>query len=509
VPNAILAIKILADAKQASAAMDESGAKTSKWAGGLSKAAGVATVGLAAVGAVLVSGVKSAAEDAQGQALLAKALQNSAGATDKQVASTENWITKTSQATGVADDDLRPALGNLVRATGDVSKSQDAMALALDISAATGKDVTAVSAALAKGYGGQTTALGRLVPGMDKAILASGDMNAITDELARTTGGSAAAAADTAAGQYKILTNNLNETKEGIGAALLPVVGILADKMAGLSKIAQDNAGTLTILIGVVAGLAAIIVTVNAVTKAWTAIQAVAKAATAVWTGAQWLLNAALTANPIGLVVVAVAAFIAIIVIAYTQSATFRRIVDAAFQAVLDAARAAWSWIKSNWPLLLAVITGPIGLAVLVVARHWDQIQNGAQAVLGWFRSVWDSLRGILVAPFTAAWSVISGIIDRITSAVSSVTDLIRKIPVPKIPHIPGLNAAATGTTTGATATFRGVARAPAAARGTTGGGGVTVNVNGALDPEGVARQISRLLGAHEVRVGRAAVVAS
>jgi hypothetical protein len=504
--NALLSIKLVADASQAVSELNKADAGTSKWSKGIGRASAVATVGLAAVGAVMLSGVKSAAEDAQGQALLAKSMENAAGASRKQVAATEDWITKTSQATGVADDDLRPALGSLVRATGDVEKSQKAMSLALDISAATGKDVGAVSDALAKGYGGQTTALGRLVPGLSKAILASGDMNAITAELARTTGGSAAASAETAAGQYKILTNNLNETKEGIGAALLPVVTQLATKMAGLAKIAQDNSGTLTILLGVFAALAAIVVTVNAVTKAWTAIQTIAKVATTAWSVANRVLTVTMLGIPIFLIIAAVAALVAIIIVAYKNSDTFRRIVDAAFRAVQAAAAFAWNWIKANWPLLLAIITGPIGIAVLVIARHWDAIKSGASAVIGWFRSSWDALQAIIVAPFTAAWSAISGVIAKIRDAVANVTDLIHKIPVPKIPHIPGLNATGGTATTGATATFRGVARAPAAARGTTGGGGATVNVYGALDPEAVARQIGRILGAHDVRVGRAVV---
>jgi hypothetical protein len=209
---------------------------------------------------------------------------------------------------------------------------------------------------------------------------------------------------------------------------------------------------------------------------------------------------------PIFLIIAAVAALVAIIIVAYKNSDTFRRIVDAAFRAVQAAAAFAWNWIKANWPLLLAIITGPIGIAVLVIARHWDAIKSGASAVIGWFRSSWDALQAIIVAPFTAAWSAISGVIAKIRDAVANVTDLIHKIPVPKIPHIPGLNATGGTATTGATATFRGVARAPAAARGTTGGGGATVNVYGALDPEAVARQIGRILGAHDVRVGRAVV---
>lgn len=506
--SAILAIKILADASQASKGLDAAEAKTSKWAGGLSKASAVATVGLAAVGGVMLSGVKAAAEDAQAQAILAKALEKSAGATKGQVAQTEDWITKTTLATGVADDKLRPALGNLVRATGDVATSQEAMGLALDISAATGKDVELVSKALAKGYAGSTGALAKLVPGIDAATVASGDMAAISDELSAKVGGSMAASAGTAQGQMLRFQTAIAEAKEGIGAALLPVLGILTAKLASVAQWASENTSTITLLLGVFAGLAAVIVTVNAVTKAWNAIQGIAKAAAMAWRAAQFLLNAVLAANPIGLVVIAVVALVAIIILAYRHSETFRKIVDAAFRAVQAAAKFAWDWLKNNWPLLLAIITGPIGLAVLAITKHWDAIKEGAQRILGWFRSAWDAIRGILVAPFEAAWGIIKGVIDKITDAVGKVTGLINKIPTPKVPDLNPFSVAPPATTAGASATFRGVSRAPATGRGTAPGGGTTINVNGALDPEAVARQIRRILGGHDVRVGRAAVVA-
>src|SRR4029079_13576009 len=102
-----------------------------------------------------------------------------------------------------ADDQLRPAMSTLARATGDVTTAQKDMSTVLDVAAATGKDTQAVADAVAKAYAGNTTSLGRMIPGMDKAILKSGDMTAIMGELARMTGGSAATAADTAAGKWQ------------------------------------------------------------------------------------------------------------------------------------------------------------------------------------------------------------------------------------------------------------------------------------------------------------------
>lgn len=137
-------------------------------------------------------------------------------------------------------------------------------------------------------------------------------------------------------------------------------------------------------------------------------------AVTGAWTAAQWLLNAALTANPIGLVVLAIVALVAAIVIAWKKSDTFRRIVTGAFTAVQRAATAVWRWISANWPLLLAIITGPIGLAVRFVVRNFDTIKakvksipaaikgafSGANRLLldagrGIVQGLWDGIRGL------------------------------------------------------------------------------------------------------------------
>jgi len=157
-------------------------------------------------------------------------------------------------------------------------------------------------------------------------------------------------------------------------------------------------------------------------TKAWAAAQAIAKAATVAWTAVQWLLNAALSANPIGLVVIAIAALVVGLVIAYKKSETFRKIVDAAFNAVWDIAKKLFNWFKANWPLLLAILTGPIGIAVLVIVRHWDTIRetttNAVNAVKGAVVGAWNAVKSATVG----AWDAVSG---AITDAVADVKRLL------------------------------------------------------------------------------------
>src|SRR5215470_10416118 len=107
-----------------------------KMSAGLSKAALPAAAALTGIGIAAISATKAAAEDAAAQQHLAGVMERTTGATSKQIAATETWIAQTARATGVSDDQLRPALEKLVTATGDVGKSQKLMQQALDISAA-------------------------------------------------------------------------------------------------------------------------------------------------------------------------------------------------------------------------------------------------------------------------------------------------------------------------------------------------------------------------------------
>jgi hypothetical protein len=142
----------------------------------------------------------------------------------------EKFIANLQRTTGVLDDNLRPAFRTLLTATGDVKKSQDGLALALDIAAGTGKDLGAVSMALAKAYGGQTTALSRLGAGLSKATLASGDMDAITQSLTDKFQGQALAAAEGYAGSMDRLAVASNNAKEIIGKDLLDSMQLIAGK---------------------------------------------------------------------------------------------------------------------------------------------------------------------------------------------------------------------------------------------------------------------------------------
>jgi hypothetical protein len=171
---------------------------------------------------------------------LALALENATGATTAQIAATEQSILQMSLATGVADDQLRPALGRLVRSTGDITKAQDLLSTALDVATATGKPLETVANALGKAYDGNTTGLSRLGAGIDKAVLATGNMDTITKDLARTFGCQAKTAASTYQGQLDRLAVGFGELQESFGAGFLGALGKTEGKTGDLMTAMQD-----------------------------------------------------------------------------------------------------------------------------------------------------------------------------------------------------------------------------------------------------------------------------
>jgi hypothetical protein len=186
-------------------------------------AAAAAAAGAAAI-AIGIEGVKAAIADEKAQTQLALALENATGATQAQIKATEDSILQMSLATGVADDELRPALGRLVRSTGDITKAQDLLSTALDISAATGKPVEAVANSLAKAYDGNTAALGKLGVGLSAAELKTMSFEQVQGRLTELFGGAAARNADTYAGQIARVQVAFDEAKETLGTALLPIL---------------------------------------------------------------------------------------------------------------------------------------------------------------------------------------------------------------------------------------------------------------------------------------------
>jgi len=186
------------------------------------KGALIAFGAFTAVAGAATAAVAAAAADEASQKSLEAQLIRSAGATTAQVSATEAFIEKAMLATGIADDELRPAFGNLARATGDLERSQRLFTLALDISASTGRDLESVTLGLGRAATGQIGALTRLGIPLDEGATKAKDFSAILDQLEIQFGGAAAVAADTFSGRVKILKTSFGEVVEEIGFALLP-----------------------------------------------------------------------------------------------------------------------------------------------------------------------------------------------------------------------------------------------------------------------------------------------
>jgi hypothetical protein len=199
-------------------------------------------------GKLLVDGVKSAIEDEAAQAKLATTLTNVTGATNSQIAAIEAQILKTSLLTGKTDEELRPSLARLVTSTKDVEAAQKLQALALDIAAGSGKSLEAVSNALAKGYEGNTTALGKLGVGISSAELKAMSFEEVTAKLSNTFEGQATKQAETFAGKMDRLKVAFDEGKETAGSfvldAITPLVTLFVDKVIPVVTELADKIGT-------------------------------------------------------------------------------------------------------------------------------------------------------------------------------------------------------------------------------------------------------------------------
>ena len=175
------------------------------------------------------SSVKAFAEDEKAAASLGQTLKNLGLAYGANVGTVNGFISRLEMQTGVLDDELRPAMDRLLRATGDVTKSQELLGLALDISAGTGKSLTQVSQSLQKAYLGQTQALGRLGVGLSKAELESSSFATIQERLNVLFAGQATTAAETYAGSLARLTVAGNNAKETIGKGLVDAFVTITD----------------------------------------------------------------------------------------------------------------------------------------------------------------------------------------------------------------------------------------------------------------------------------------
>ena len=152
----------------------------------------------------------------------------------------EDYIDKLQRATGIADDQLRPAFQQLANATRSLSASQEILNVAMDVSAGTGKSVQQVTQALSRAYLGNKTSLGRLNVGISKADLATKSFDDILADLSKRFAGQAAAAAETYTGKINRLKISADEAQEILGGKLVQSIEMLGEGRGGITALADE-----------------------------------------------------------------------------------------------------------------------------------------------------------------------------------------------------------------------------------------------------------------------------
>ena len=273
----------------------------------IKKAAVPAAAALGAVVAVIGSAVNAAIEDQAAQASLARQIKASTKATDAQIASVEEYISSLGQSVAVSDDEARPAFQTLVVATKDLTKAQDLLNIALDVSAATGTDLASVTDALAKGFAGNMKPLAALSPELKLLIKEGASLDEVLTVLQTNFGGAAVAAGNTAAGGMKKLGIAFDETKESIGEAFLPIMLKLQPVVEKFAAWAEKNP---ELLAAVIAGMGILAISILAV-------------------------NAAMLLNPAVLITAGIVALGVAVVAAYKKFEGFRTVVRLVVNGIL------------------------------------------------------------------------------------------------------------------------------------------------------------------------------
>ena len=560
-----ITIEFLGNTRDLNSALDSSASRTSTWGAKLKSAGKVAALGLAAgavvAGKALFDMTKAAAEDQASQVRLAQTLKNTTGATDEQVAKVEDWISAQGRALGVADDELRPALQRLAEATGDVGQAQDLAQIAMDASAGTGKSLKTVSEALAKAQNGNIGALSRLGIETKNAKGETLTFEQATRKMADTFKGQAEAKAGTLEGKMGRLKLIFDETKEAIGAKLIPAVTQMADWFLekGLPAVEafggwlQENLGPIFQRIGdvisrvtggmkmdtggafatirdIITGFVDLVRSrwarfgndlLRIMAGAWRTLGAIIGGALKiirgiikvvggllkgdwkrVWSGIKDILSGALR-----IIVALVKQAINVVKTVFRAAGgVLKDIMRAAWNGLVDIIRTGAGKIVAGVKAIPGKLRALGGLfrdaGKWIIDKFVDGIKNAAGIIGGIVGNVWDALRGL-----------INGAIDRINSAL----EFTIHIPGPDItinpPNIPHM--AKGGVVRRPTLALIGEdgpeavvpLNAKNAPRGRLGigGGGVTVVVQGNLfgDDRAIARELLRLLRSEERRSGQ------
>lgn len=475
--SAILTIKILTDASQSAKGIDEASGRLGKFQSGVSKVTPYAV----AAGAALVAFGKSAVDSAS-------RTQQAMGAVDsvfgKQAGTIKSWAADSASSVGLASSEYMEFASTIGAQLQNMGLS------AKDATAGTG-DLISLGADLAATFGGTTAdAVGALSAALRgeadpaeryglalnqtavKAELAKKGLDKLTGEAATTAkaqtilematkqaGGAVgqfARESDTAAGSAQIASAKWEDAKSALGEALLPAVTAVTTALASMAGWMSQNSTAVTIALGVVGGLVAVILTLNAALKVYNTFQALGAALTARKTAAQVTntaatvagtsaevaassatkgltvaqraLNAVMRANPVGIVITAIMLLIGGIVLLWNKNKGFRDFVKGAWKAISTAAIAAWNAIKRVVMAVLTWMSAKIRSVRAVISAVWSAIRSSASAAWNGIKSVVASVAAWMAARIRSLRATINAVWSAIRSAASSAWNGVRSI---------------------------------------------------------------------------------
>jgi hypothetical protein len=408
----------------------------------LSKGAGIAGL---AIGGLLVGGLIDSVHAAMSAQVAQAALNQAVKNTGQSLATATPQLEDAQKAArdlGFANTDTATSLTRLEQTTGSTKVAISDLSISENVARAKHEDLATATASVAGAFMGQLRAAKQLgvsiVPittNMDALKAANGGtlkgVSALTiahaklaDKMATGAAtvaaiservkGQGAAYASTAAGGMARFSAQTDYIKESLGKALLPILGSASAALATFTGYLAANPGVMKLVLVGVGALAAVLITASIASKVMTAVQTIGTVASKGFAAAQWLVNAALDANPIGIIIIALAALAVGLYIAWNHSKEFRDIVKGAFKDVTkvvsdfaafftkdipDAFKTIIGWVRANWPIILTVISGPFAPLVALALNAFG-------------------IRSALVTAF-------QGIISDVTGAMSSVANAI------------------------------------------------------------------------------------
>lgn len=518
--TAILAVRILSDAD--TKGFDQAGRAVGGYESKLRTASRGALAVVAGVGALALATKDAASRAEQAAGAVESAFGRQAAAVDKLAAGAATRVGLAASEYGQLASVLGSQLRNLGVAEDQlVGTTDDLITRGADLAATFGGTTAEAVDALSSLMRGERDPIERYgvsIKDADiQARLAAQGLTGLTGEARKqaetqatlallteqtaNAQGTFAREATSAAGASQIAAAQAENAKAALGQALLPVVVAVSSALGVLANWMTNNAGAARAVVVAVAALAAAVIATNAAVRVYqathralaavlrvstgetvrhrvatiasTVASKAARAAAVAWAAAQRILNLALRANPIGLVITAIAALVALVIAAYRNSETFRNIVQGAGRAARSAFEA-------------------VARAVRPVVNFIQSLVDGVQSAVSWLRR--------LKFPEPPGWlKSIGGAIGNLFGASDypGPHELLSGIPPTLTPatRLSFMPHAGGGS---------GELAALAALRGV--GGLTVINVNGALDPDAVARQIERLLSRRATRTGRGVV---